>query len=170
MRTKLLITPMLAFITLIGACGFHMRGKEDMQFPFKTLFIQAPGKNTPFLIDLKQGVSMYGISLSDSSENAQLTLLIVSETPSKQILSLSEAGRVSEYQLNYRVSFRAYDSKQQDWVAADEIVLQRYLSYNNALILAKEAEEAILYKDLRTDAVTQILRRLSRAKPPQPPQ
>ena len=115
-------------------------------------------------------MSTYGISLSDSSENAQLTLLIVSETPSKQILSLSEAGRVSEYQLGYRVSFRAYDSKQQDWVAADEIVLQRYLSFNNALILAKEAEEAILYKDLRTDAVTQILRRLSRAKPPQPPQ
>jgi LPS-assembly lipoprotein len=89
---------------------------------------------------------------------------------SKQILSLSDAGRVREYQLNYRVSLRAYDNKQQEWVSADEIVLQRYLSYDNTLVLAKEAEETVLYQDMRTDAVQQILRRLSLAKPQQSPQ
>jgi LPS-assembly lipoprotein len=83
---------------------------------------------------------------------------------------LSDAGRVREYQLNYRVSLRAYDSKQQEWVPADEIVLQRYLSYDNTQILAKEMEETVLYQDMRTDAVQQILRRLSLAKPQQSPQ
>jgi outer membrane lipopolysaccharide assembly protein LptE/RlpB len=34
-------------------------------------------------------------------------------------------------------------------------------------VLAKEQEEVLLYKDMRSDAVAQAVRRLSRAKPQQ---
>ena len=170
MRTNLLILPLLILTLLLGACGFHLRGQGGFAFPFQTLLIQAPNANVPLILDLKRAVQLYGIKLVDTSENAQLTLHIVFETMSKQILSLSDAGRVREYQLNYLVSLRAYDSKQQEWVPADEIVLQRYLSYDNTQILAKEMEETVLYQDMRTDAVQQILRRLSLAKPQQSPQ
>ncbi|MEQ1741888.1 MAG: LPS assembly lipoprotein LptE [Candidatus Nitrotoga sp.] len=170
MRTNLLILPLLILTLLLGSCGFHLRGQGGFAFPFQTLFIQAPNVNAPLMLDLKRTVQLYGVKLVDTSENAQLTLHIVSETMSKQILSLSDAGRVREYQLNYRVSLRAYDSKQQEWVPADEIVLQRYLSYDNTQVLAKEMEETVLYQDMRTDAVQQILRRLSLAKPPQSPE
>ncbi|MFZ1810492.1 MAG: LPS assembly lipoprotein LptE [Candidatus Nitrotoga sp.] len=170
MRTNFLIVPLLIFTLLLSACGFHLRGQGGFTFPFQTLFIQAPNANAPFILDLKRAVQLYGIKLVDTSENAQLTLHIVSETMSKQILSLSDAGRVREYQLNYRVSLRAYDSKLDEWIPADEIVLQRYLSFDNTQILAKEMEETVLYQDMRTDAIQQILRRLSLAKPPQSPQ
>ena len=170
MRTNLLILPLLILTLLLAACGFHLRGQGGFTFPYQTLFIQTSNANAPFILDLKRAVQLYDVKLVDSPENAQLTLHIVSETMSKQILSLSDAGRVREYQLNYRVSLRAYDSKQQEWVPADEIVLQRYLSYDNTQVLAKEMEETLLYQDMRKDAVQQILRRLSLAKPPQSPQ
>ena len=170
MRTNLLILPLLILTLLLAACGFHLRGQGGFTFPFQTLFIQTSNANAPFILDLKRAVQLYDVKLVDSPENAQLTLHIVSETMSKQILSLSDAGRVREYQLNYRVSLRAYDIKQQEWVPADEIVLQRYLSYDNTQVLAKEMEETLLYQDMRKDAVQQILRRLSLAKPPQSPQ
>jgi LPS-assembly lipoprotein len=172
MRTNLLIVPLLILTLLLGACGFHLRGQGQggFTFPFQTLFIQTPNANAPFILDLKRAVQLYGVKLVDTSENAQLTLHIVSETMSKQILSLSNVGRVNEYQLIYRVSLHAYDSKQQEWVPADEIVLQNYLSYDNTLVLAKEQEETLLYQDMRKDAVQQILRRLSLAKPLQLPQ
>ncbi|HLY96494.1 MAG TPA: LPS assembly lipoprotein LptE, partial [Sideroxyarcus sp.] len=82
-----------------------------------------------------------------------------------QILSLSGSGRVQEYQLIYRVSLRAYDNKQIDWLPAEEIMLSRILTYDESQVLAKEQEEANLYKDMRADAVAQAMRRLSRAKP-----
>lgn len=170
MRTNLLILPLLILTLLLAACGFHLRGQGGFTFPFQTLFIMSPNANAPFILDLKRAVQLYDVKLVDSPENAQLTLHIVSETMSKQILSLSDAGRVREYQLNYRVSLRAYDSKQQEWVPADEIVLQRYLSYDNTQVLAKEMEETLLYQDMRKDAVQQILRRLSLAKAPPSPQ
>lgn len=168
MRTNLLIVPLLILTLLLGACGFHLRGQGQggFTFPFQTLFIQTPNANAPFILELKRAVQLYNVKLVDSPENAQLTLHIVSETMSKQILSLSDAGRVREYQLNYRVSLRAYDIKLDEWVPADEIVLQRYLSYDNTQILAKEMEETLLYQDMRKDAVQQILRRLSLAKAP----
>jgi LPS-assembly lipoprotein len=170
MRSNLLILPLLLLTLLLAACGFHLRGQGGFTFPFQTLLIQTSNANAPLILDLKRAVQLNGVKLVDTSENAQLTLHIVSETMSKQILSLSDAGRVREYQLNYRVSLRAYDSKQQEWVSADEIVLQRYLSYDNTQVLAKEMEETLLYQDMRADAVQQILRRLSLAKPPQSPQ
>lgn len=171
MRTNLLILPLLLLTLLISACGFHLRGQGGAySFPFQTLFIQAPNTNAPFIVDLKRTLQMYNLKIADSPENAQLTLHIVSEIMSKQILSLNSTGRVNEYQLNYRVSLRAFDRQLEEWIPADEIVLQRYLSFDNTQILAKEMEETVLYQDMRKDAIQQILRRLSLAKaPPSPP-
>jgi LPS-assembly lipoprotein len=89
----------------------------------------------------------------------------VSEASDKQILAISGSGQVREFQLRYRVSIRAYDKQMQDWLPADEISLQRSLTYDDAQILAKEQEEGLLYRDMRSDAVQQVMRRLSRAKP-----
>ena len=92
-------------------------------------------------------------------------LNIVLEAPEKQILTLGGSGRVSEYQLRYRVSLRAYDLKQRDWIPAEELTLRRDYVYDDTQILAKEAEETLLYQSMRSDMVQQIMRRLSRAKP-----
>ena len=53
----------------------------------------------------------------------------------------------------YRVSLRAYDNQQNDWLPADEILLSRILPYDDTQVLAKEQEEAMLYKDMRSDAL-----------------
>jgi len=42
------------------------------------------------------------------------------------------------------------------------------MTYSDAEILAKEQEEQLLFRDMRSDMVQQILRRLASAKPPAP--
>lgn len=154
---------------VLSACGFHLRGHDlkGASFPFKSLYFNAAP--TPFVADLKTSLELYNIELVPTPDKADLTLVIVSEIPDKQILALSGAGQVLEYQLRYRVSLRAYDKQMVEWMPADEILLQRTLTYDPAQILAKEQEEALLYRDMRSDAVQQVMRRLSRAKPrPEP--
>ncbi len=160
-RALLLLT-MLA----LAACGFHLRGSDlkGVAFTFKSLYLKAPGES-PFVADLRRALTANKVTLTTTSESAELVLDVVSEQATKQILSLSGAGRVQEYQLSYRVSLRAYDSKQNDWLPAEEISMSRILPYDDAQVLAKEQEEALLYKDMRSDAVAQAIRRLSRAKP-----
>lgn len=161
------ILPLLAL--LLGACGFHLRGQSTFSLPFQTLYVRSASDYAPFIVELKRAIETSGVQLTDSPEQAQLTLHIVSEITDKQILSLSGSGRVREYRLQYRVSLRVYDHKQQDWLAPEEITLRRDYSYDDVQVLAKEQEEAMLYQNMRGDAVQQILRRLNHAKQPLQP-
>ncbi len=162
MRNFLLL---LSALTL-AACGFHLRGSDlqDVRFGFKSLYIKTPGE-TPFVAELRRTLGKSKMDPVATADQAELILEIVSENTTKQILSLSGSGRVREYQLGYRVSMRAYDLQQAEWLPPDDIRLNRILAYDDALILAKQQEEAQLYKDMRTDAVAQTVRRLMRAKP-----
>jgi LPS-assembly lipoprotein len=154
---------LLSATLLLGACGFHLRGQADM--PFSTLYLEGGESNSVFIAELRRSLESNKVQFVDSAEQADLVLNIVYERPEKQILSLTGSGQVSEYQLSYRVSLRAYDNKGQDWIPAEEMVQRRDYSYDDAEILSKEAEEALLYKSMRDDMVQQIVRRLSRAKP-----
>lgn len=165
MRTAMRALTLLMLLAL-GACGFHLRGSApaDVAFAFKSLYLKAPSE-TPFVTDLRRMLISSKIVMAPSADQADLVLEVVSEQSGKQILSLSGAGRVQEYLLSYRVSLRAYDSKQVDWLPPDEISLSRIMSYDDAQILAKQQEEATLFNDMRSDAVGQAMRRLNRAKP-----
>lgn len=158
MRTLLLLTTLL-----LAACGFHLRGQAGM--PFGTLYLDAANPNTAFIADLRHSLEANKVRLVSSAEQADVVLNIVSEIPEKQILTLGGSGRVTEFQLRYRVSLRAYDLKQRDWIPAEEITMRRDYFYDDTKILAKEAEESLLYQSMRSDMVQQIVRRLSRAKP-----
>lgn len=157
---------LLAATLALTACGFHLRGSspQDVQFAFKSLYLKAPGE-TPFVADLRRALEGSGIVLAATPEQAELILEILSEQPGKQILSLSGSGRVREYELRYQVTLRAYDVRRVDWLPPGDVQLTRLLTFDDEQLLAKEQEESQLYRDMRTDAVAQTMRRLGRAKP-----
>jgi len=161
MRTLLLLT-----VVLLTACGFHLRGQAGM--PFETLYLDAANPGTPFIADLRRNLEANKVRLVNSAEKADVVLNIVSEVPERQILTLGGSGRVNEFLLRYRVSFRAYDLKGREWIPAEEMALRRDYIYDDTKVLAKEAEEAQLYKSMISDMVQQVVRRLSRAKPQLP--
>jgi LPS-assembly lipoprotein len=154
---------LIVAVCLLSACGFHLRGQAGM--PFQTIFIVAPDLNSPFVNELRRNLLVNKVTLATSAEQADVVLNIVSEIPDKQILTLGGSGRVNEFQLRFRVSLRVYDNQQQNWIPAEEILMYRNYSYDDTKILAKEAEENLLYQSMRTDMVQQIVRRLSHAKP-----
>jgi len=147
---------------LLAACSFHLRGQA--QLPFETLYI--PG-TSPLVVELKRNVAAASKTrLVDTPDAAQAVLGFTQEQRDKIILSFNAAGRVSEYQLRYRVGFRVTDSKgAQVYLPINEVLLTRDVSYSDAQVLAKEAEEALLYRDMQSDMVQQIMRRLVAAKP-----
>jgi len=153
---------MLTAVLLLSACGFQLRGAA--QLPFNSIFVQAP-PTSQFATQMRRAVRAGSSTLlTDTPEQAEVILQIVNELQEKQILSLSGGGRVSEYLLRYRVSFRLTDSKNREHIPASEIVLRRDYSYSDDQTLAREFDEAQLYRDMRNDAVGQLLRRLQSAK------
>ncbi len=152
----------LLIVTIVASCGFHLRGQAKL--PFETLYVQAAA-TSPFAIQVRRAItSGSATQVTDDPKRAQATLQIISELPERAILSLSGSGRVRELQLRYRVTFRVYDAKNRDLLAPNEILVRRDLTYNDTDVLGKEGEEALLYRDMQSDAVQQLVRRLEAVK------
>ena len=152
-----------ALVLLLASCGFHLRG--DVAYSFTTLYINAPAQQ-PFAGEMKRSLSGGGTQLVDTATAAQVILDIPTVVDDKQVLSLSGGGRAREYQLTKRVTFALHDAQGKDWLPAGEIVIRRAFTFNESEVLAREAEEAKLLKEMQSDAVQQIMRRLQSAKKP----
>jgi len=153
---------MLSAALLLSACGFHLRGQAAL--PFNTLYVQA-APTSVFALQLKRAVQTGSATrVTTRPGEAEAVLQILNELQEKVILSLGAGGRVREFQLRYRVQYRLTDEKNREHIPASEISLKRDYSFNDEQALSKEAEEALLYRDMRNDAVQQLVRRLQAAK------
>lgn len=166
-RTALLspLASLLAAIVMamtLAACGFQLRGVAPL--PFDSIYVDAPASSY-FANQLKRAMRTgSGARVTDRPEQAQVILQILDETQERQILSLSGGGRVGEYLLRYRVAFRLTDRENREHIPATEIVLHRDYSFSDEQALAKQTEEALLFRDMQGDAVHQLVRRLQAAR------
>ena len=149
---------------LLSGCGFQLRGQVTL--PFETLYVPASSALT---VELKRNIAAgTQTKLVDAPENAQARLVFQQDSREKVILSLDSAGRVREYQLRETVAFRVVDNRGLEFLPLNTINLTREVSFNDAQVLAKESEEALLYRDMQADMVQQVLRRLGAARAPEP--
>jgi LPS-assembly lipoprotein len=162
-QSSVLIIAILLIAMTLSSCGFHLRGQAAI--PYKTLFIETTGYSL-FANDLERAIrSGSETKVVHSRDEAEAVLRIVGELQEKRILSLSSGGKVREFELRYKVAYRLTDRAGTDLAQPSQIDLRRDMTYDDTEVLAKESEELLLYRDMKTDAVQQMLRRLSVAKP-----
>ncbi len=155
------VLAVLALVGLTAACGFQLRGQANL--PFETLYVAVP-EISQLGTELKRNIiAGTRTKLVNDQSQAQAILSVSAEDRSKTILSFDTSGRVREFQLRYRLSFRVHDARGRDYLPQSEIRLTRDISFNDSQVLAKETEELLLYRDMQSDMVQQILRRLSSA-------
>jgi LPS-assembly lipoprotein len=149
---------------LLSSCGFQLRGTADL--PFETLYVPATGG---IGLDIKRNIrSGTRTQVVDDPKSAQAVLEFTQEAREKIILSLNAAGRVNEFELRYRVGFRVHDGKGGEFLPASTVQLSRAVTYDDSVLLAKEAEEQQLYRDMQFDMVQLVMRRLAAAQKPRP--
>ncbi|HVE50901.1 MAG TPA: LPS assembly lipoprotein LptE [Casimicrobiaceae bacterium] len=148
----------------LGACGFQLRGQAN--YAFQSFFVNAPAY-TPFASELRRAVAGAGTATVAANPAAAQVVIDVSEVADdKQVLSLSPGGRVQEYALAKLVRFRVHDTQGREWLKQDEIVVRRTYTYDDSERLAREIQEQRVLRDMQSDAVAQIVRRLQAARPP----
>ncbi|NUU02948.1 LPS assembly lipoprotein LptE [Herbaspirillum robiniae] len=152
---------MLAACLTLAACGFHLRGAADL--PFKTIYLGF-GPNSAVGVELKRNIQASGAKVVDDVKEAEANLKVLADTRDRQVLTLNTNGRVREYALFQRFTFSVSDAKGVVVIPPTAITLRRVITYDENQELAKQAEEALLYRDMQSDLVQQILRRLSASK------
>jgi LPS-assembly lipoprotein len=148
-------------LTTLASCGFALRGSYEL--PYNT--IQVTSRSNSAVAGLvRRDLADSKTKVVGTAKDAEAVLTIIEERRDRQILSLSGAGRVREYELRMKLTYQFVDAKGQVIIPTSEILLKRTFSYDDTRVIAKQQEEAMLYQDMERDATGQILRRMIAVK------
>ncbi len=159
---RCLVLLCLAAATLASGCGFALR--QVPHFAFESLRVLAPDKSVMGNA-LKRSIGSNGnvqlVTDARNMDSAQVILEVLGDQREKSVTGMNAAGQVLEFQLRLRVKFRLRTPAGKELIPETEIMQQRDISFSESAALAKEAEEALLYRDMQSDIVQQVLRRLA---------
>ena len=153
----------------LAGCGFQLR--KPPKLAFETL--HAPGGfATPVAQELRRALEQAGVRLlppvpprAPEAPAAELPDDVLADQRERAVVGITATGQVRELQLRTRFRFRLRSGLGADLIDDTELLQTRDISFTETAVLGKEAEEALMYKDMQTDIVQQVLRRLSFVKP-----
>lgn len=161
-RGLLIALGAFALSASISGCGFHLRGQSPLAFPSVYVGISA-------FSDLgasvrRQILTSGSTVIEEDPAKAAARLEILGNSQTREILTLSGAGKVREYQLTHAITFRLVNSAGEEIIRPTKISATREYNFDDSQVLAKEQEEALLYRDMQSDLVQQLMRRLAAVK------
>ena len=149
----------------LAGCGFQLRGAPE--FAFKTIHVNV-ADTSPLGNELKRTLSSLGnvqlVTDPALQAKADVVLEIPLEQREKTVVGVNASGQVREFQIRLRVRFRLRSPDGKELIPDTEILQQRDVSFNESAVLAKEAEEGLMYRDMQSDIVQQLMRRLAAVK------
>ncbi len=92
---------------------------------------------------------------------AELVLQALVDARERTVVATTAAAQVREVQLRMRLRWRTQTPGGREVTPPVELALSRDMSYSESIALAKQHEEADLYREMQTDIVAQVLRRLA---------
>ncbi|MFO1263898.1 MAG: LPS assembly lipoprotein LptE [Rhodoferax sp.] len=152
-----------ATVSALAGCGFKLRSSQD--FVFQTLAV-TPEKNGLVAADLIRyfDKAIVPITPPKGGQPPQVIVDVLQENREKIVVGVNSSGQVREFQLRIRLQFRVRVPDGREIIAPTWVVQQRDISFNESAVLAKEAEETLLFRDMQADLLQQLLRRLAAIK------
>lgn len=162
-RDSLRLVVALGAVALASGCGFKLRTPPS--FAFDTVAVIAPGSGA-VVTQLRNALGprlreALAVNAPASAVGPQVSLDLLQELRERTVVGVNAAGQVRELQLRLRVKFRLRNAAGKDLIEETEIVQVRDISFSESAVLAKEVEETRLVRDMQTDIVQQLMRRLA---------
>lgn len=160
MRRRSLLA--LGATLLVEGCGFELRRAPVLAF--KSIyagFAEASGLGNEFKRAIAASGQVKVIADVRQIGSAEVVMDVLQDQREKTVVALNSAGQVLEFQLRLRLKFKLRTPQGKELLPETEILQQRELSFNESAILSKDAEEVLLYRDMQSDIVQQLLRRLA---------
>jgi LPS-assembly lipoprotein len=144
----------------LAGCGFELRRAPALSF--RTVQLRGFAERSPLAEELRVNINASQTTLVvDSAAQAQVILEAQTDRRERSVVASTAVGQVREIQLRSRFSFRLRTPGGRELIAPREILLTRDMSYSETIALAKEQEEAALYRAMQSDIVAQVMRRLA---------
>ena len=145
---------------VLAGCGFELRRAPTLHF--RMIALTGFKANSPLAEELRTTINASQTTLVvEAASQAQVVLDAVTDVRERSVVASTAAGQVRELQLRVRLQFRLRTSAGKELIPTTELLLSRDMSYSESIALAKEQEEALLFRTMQSDIVAQVMRRLA---------
>ncbi len=162
-RRALLLAGLVA--PVLSACGFQLR--QAPTFAFRSIYVAMPAASL-LGTELKRQLAGTGqlevIADASRRDKADVVLESLVDQRERVVVGVNASGQVREFQLRVRFKFRVRTPAGKDVLPDAEILRQIDQSYSETAALSKEAEAQMLYQNMQSDIVQQVMRRLATIK------
>ena len=150
----------------LSGCGFALR--QAPSFAFSSLRVSNQ-ISTPVSRALQRELATAGIQVMNTAAAAgqspvQVVLEVLLDQRERAVVGQTASGQVRELQLRTRFRFRLSTPSGKYLIDETEMLLERDISFTETGVLAKAAEEQLMFNDMQNDIVQQVMRRLAAVK------
>ena len=142
----------------LAGCGFDLR--QPARVSFSSIALVGFARRSPLADELKRQLQKQ-VPVLDAPDKADVVLQALDDVREKSVVASTAAAQVRELQLRLKFNFRARTPSGRELIPRAELLVSRDLSYSETAALAKEHEEEELYREMQSDIVAQVLRRLA---------
>jgi LPS-assembly lipoprotein len=148
----------------LSGCGFALRREPELMF--RSMALSGFRPDSPLAAELRRQLSRTPVRLLDDPNRAELVLLALRDVRDKSAIVSTTAGQVREWQLRVSLDYSLRTPGGEVILPRTELRMTRDMNYTESEALAKEQEEAMLYRAMQSEAVAQVMRRLAAVRLP----
>ena len=141
-----------------AGCGFQLR--QPLRFGFGSIALTGFAPRSPLEAELRTAL-LPRVRVVDDPARAEIVLHALSDARERGVVASTTAAQVREMQLRVKFNFRVNTPGGRELVPRVDLLLTRSLSYTETQALAKQDESVELYREMQSDVVSQVLRRLA---------
>jgi len=143
-----------------SSCGWRLQGIERLPSAMSVTYVDAADRYSEFNRALRESLNAAGAQLVNDSSQARAIIRVRRDESGQRVLSVSARNRPEEYEVYYIVEY-SVEGVSGELLEVQMLERKRDYSYDEAALLAKQREQAVLTQALARELAGLVLRRLA---------
>lgn len=158
MKIRLILLGILS-VALLSSCGFHLRGKVDLDPRLANVYVK--GKDREIVRRLEDGFEFSGSTIAEDEASATAVVNIYKAQYKRTIKSTDLRGKATGYTLSYDLLFNVKDRAGRIILRSRPVKSSRSLNFSSAQVLEKSDEEEFLQEEMQRELAPRMLRQIA---------
>lgn len=152
-------------ITIVNACGFHLRGSQAVTLPdgVEPIYIGGSNTNSPLHVELRRLLKAYDVRLSDKAVDSNHQLIVLEQSSDRRSASIGRGARAAEIQLIENVSFQLQNNQGEIIIGPEAVTERRILRNDPNQVASTSSEENLLRREMLSNLAAKVVRQVNAA-------
>jgi LPS-assembly lipoprotein len=152
---------LLFLFFLCTSCGFHLQGNVQLAPQLHHLYLQTADPYGHFSRDLKQNLKMSNVTLAESPQNADSTLVILQDESSQTLIGVNGTQQTRQFALKVTIAFEILDKNGITIVPRQELSETRSITIQSNQILGSSNQANLYYQHMRRQLAYAVMNRIA---------